>query len=141
MQIERSFLDNLLGKTHHPVIILKSNVNLHNCKFGIMCTVHAFVTEIFRKFIYPFKTSNNKPLQVKFICNSQIERHVESIMMSNKWFCRGSARYRLQNRCLNLKITFRVKEFTHRLNNPGSFSENIANLWINNQIDITLTIA
>src|SRR5450759_4105797 len=104
MQIECSFFNNLFGKAHHPVIVLESYVYLHNRKFGIMGAVHSFVAEIFRKLIYAFKTANDEPLQVKLICNPQIERHVESIMMSNKRSGSCSPWYRLKNRCLNFKI-------------------------------------
>ena len=64
INIQTDFLHHILGEFHHPVIVLVSHVNFHGGKFGVVRTVHTFVTKVFRKLIHSFKTSYNKPFQV-----------------------------------------------------------------------------
>src|ERR1035437_1752833 len=105
MEIKSSFFYYLFSESHHPVIILKGNINLHYRKFRIMGPVHTFIPEILGELIYTFETAYNQTLQVKLICNPQIERHVESIMMGNKRSCCCTSRNRLQNGSFHFKIT------------------------------------
>src|ERR1035437_3407060 len=140
MKIKSSFFYYLFCKSHHPVIIFIRDIYFHYSEFRVMGPVHSFITEILGKFIYTLKATDNEPLQIEFICNSQIERHIESIMVGNERSGCCPSGNRLQNRCLNFKITLGVKQLAHRLNNLSPFSEHITHLRIYNKIDITLTI-
>src|SRR3989339_806551 len=140
MKVKSSFFYNLFRKGHHPVIILVSNIDLHHGEFGIMSPVHAFIPEVLGKFIYPFKTAYNKPLKVKFVCNPQVKRNIQCVMMSHKRPCSCSAGYWLEDRSFYFQIAICVKEFPHRLDYPGSLPEYIPYLGIYYQVNISLTV-
>ena len=62
----------LLGKIHHPVVILVLHVKFHTSKFRIMSFVHTFVTEVLTYLIYTFKTTYDQSFQIKFRSDAEI---------------------------------------------------------------------
>ncbi len=60
-----------------------------------MGTVHPLIPEIFGKLIHPVKPANNKPFQVQFVSDPQVERDVQRIVMRDKGTRSGTARYGL----------------------------------------------
>ena len=64
MQIHCNFFHHFLYEIHHPLIIFVGNIKFHLSELGIMKATHSFISEIFRKFIHPIKTSNYETLQV-----------------------------------------------------------------------------
>ena len=60
--------------------------------------------------------------------------------MSNKWTSRSTTGNSTQYRSFYLNIISRIQILTNGLHNIGSCNKGIHNLWIHNQINITLTI-
>ncbi len=105
MQVEGHLLKNIFNKIHHPVIILIGHVYLHHGEFRIMTAVHSLVPEILGKLVNTLVTAHYKPFQVQLIGYTQVQVHVQGIMMGSERTCGSSTRYRLQYRGLNLKIS------------------------------------
>ncbi len=59
MKVECYFLDHLLCKIHHPVIILIGHIDLHHSELWIMGPVHPFVPEVLGEFIDTIITSHD----------------------------------------------------------------------------------
>ncbi len=55
-------LQEPFGKVHHPIVVLVGDIDFHRRKLWIMCTVHPFVAEVFRKLVYTVKTADNQSL-------------------------------------------------------------------------------
>ena len=105
-----------------------------------MCTVHTFVTEVLREFIHTFKTTYNQTFQIKLVGNTQIQRNIQSIVVSNKRTGCCTTRNRLQDRSFNLQISVVIKVITHRVEYFRTLQENILYSIIHYQVHITLTV-
>ena len=101
------------NELHHPVVILIGDVDLHSGEFRIVRAVHSFVTEVLGEFIHAFKTTYDEALQIQLIGNTQIERNVKRVMVCDERTSGSSTRNSLQNRSLNLHISFAVEKFAH----------------------------
>ena len=104
---------HLLHKIHHPVVVLVCNINLHTGKLRVMGSVHTLVTEVLCKLIHTVVTANDKTFQIKLICNTQIKRHVQSIVVGNERSCSCTSRNRLKDWGLHLKAASLIKETAH----------------------------
>ena len=141
VKVEGCFLNDFFGEVHHPVIVFVGYIDLHHCELRVMCTVHTFIPEVLCKFINSFKAPHYQSLKVEFICYPEVKRNIESVMVSNKRACCCSSGNWLKYWCFNFKITIGVEKFAHRLYYLAAFSEDIAYLWIYNQIHIPLPVA
>ena len=98
---------------HHPDIILVRHINFHGGKFRVVGTIHSFIAEHFTKFINSVKSCNYQTLKVKFVCNAQIKRHIQCIMMRFKWTCRRTAMNRLQDWRFNFHPALIIEIIPH----------------------------
>ena len=67
---------HVLYEAHHPMVILVGHIDFHHGKFRVVGFIHTLVTEVFGKFIHPFKTTHNEALEVEFVGNPQIQRRI-----------------------------------------------------------------
>ena len=131
----------VLGKRHHPVIILVLDIELHTGKFGVMVAVHTLVTEVLSDFINALKTAHNQALEIQLGSNAHVHRNVQRIEVSNEWSCCSSAGNSLQSRGLDLGVTRVVKHLSHGLDYLSAFQEGFLHTRIDHEVNITLTVA
>ncbi len=81
MEVDGDLFYHFLHKVHHPFIILVGNIEFHLCKLRVVKPAHAFISEIFAEFIYPVISSYDQPFQIQLIGNTQIEGHVQAVVM------------------------------------------------------------
>lgn len=60
----RQIFLTFFGEIHHPVVVLVRDIDFHTGKFRIVRSVHAFVAEVFGKFVHSFEASDNQPFQI-----------------------------------------------------------------------------
>ena len=106
-----------------------------------MSLVHTLVTEVFRELIYAVISSDDKSLQVKLICNTQIQRNVQCVMMCDERSCGSTARDRLENRSLHLETACVVEILTHGSDNLGPLDEGVLHLRVNDKVYIALSVS
>src|SRR5690606_12335329 len=137
---ERTVFQQTFGKVHHPVVVFVSYINFHGRELWIMRSVHSFVTEVFGKFIYPVKTTDDKTLQIGFIGDAQIQWNIQCVETGDKRTGWGTSRDGLQNRRLHLHVTRIVTKVPHSVEQSGAFKEDVAILWVDDKINIAHTI-
>ena len=132
---------HLLHKVHHPVVVLVCNVDLHTGELRVVGSVHTLVTEVLCKLVYTVVTSNDKAFQIKLICNTQVQRHIQSVVVGNERSCGCTSRDWLKDRGLNLKAASLVKETAHGRDDFGPLHECLPNLRVNDKVYISLAVS
>ena len=66
--------------------------------------LHTFVTEILSDFVYTLKTAYDKSLQVKLGGDTQVEVHIQCVVVGDEGACACTAGDGLQNRCFHFRI-------------------------------------
>ena len=140
VHIQTNFLNHSFSEIHHPVVVFIGYINFHACKFRIVRTIHPFVAEVFGEFIHAFKTTYNQSFQIQFIGYTQIQRHIQCIVMGDKRTCCCTSGNGLKDRSFHFDIILRIEIIAHGLIHFGSFNKNIFNPFVDYQIHIPLTV-
>ena len=133
-------LQHLLRCLHHPQIVLVGHIKFQYCKLRIVCPVHTFIAEVAAELIYPLKTAYYQALQVQLIGYTQVQRHIQCIMMGNEWLGQRTARYALQHRRIHLQRTLPVQEVADGILHLRYLYERIPYPRIHDQVGIALAI-
>ena len=136
-----NLLEQLLGERHHPVVVFVLDVQLHTCELGVVAAIHTFVAEVTSDLIHSLKSANDQALEVEFGSYTEVHIHVERVMVRDERSCTCSACYGLQNRRFDLGVSGFVKHLAHGTQDSGALEERIFNAIVDDQIDVTLTIA
>ena len=115
VQGNRHRLHHLFHEVHHPFVVLISHVQLHLGEFGVVEAVHTFVAEVLRELIHAVETADDEFFEVQFIGDTQVERHVEGVVMGFEGACGGTSVKGLQNRGFHFQIALFIQEVTHRI--------------------------
>jgi len=67
------------------VVIRVSPVEFYHRELRVVQTVHPFIAEVLAILPDFFKTTDNEPLQVEFISNSEIHGHVKFVVVGLEW--------------------------------------------------------
>ena len=141
MQCESDSLHHLFHRVHHPFIILVRHVQFHLGEFRIMETVHTFVAEVLGELIHAVESTHNQFFQIQLIGNTQIERHIQSVVVGFERTGGSTTVERLQNRGFDFQIALFVQIVTHSVHQQCALDEGIFNVRIHDEVDVTLTIA
>ena len=136
----RNLLQQLLGETHHPVVVLIRYIQLHAGELWVVTAVHTLVAEITADLVHTLKTTYNQSLQVQLCRNTHIHIHVQRVVVRDERTSRSTTRNSLQHWGLHLGVTCLVKHLTHRTNNSRTLQENVLHTFVHHQVHITLTI-
>ena len=136
-----NLLEEVLRKTHHPVVVFILNVELHAGELGVVVAVHPLVAEIASDLIYTLKTAYNQALEVELGSNTQIHIGVERVVVGDKRTSTCATCNLLQDRGLNLGVACFVEDATHGAEDCSTLEECVFYALVDNQIHITLTIA
>ena len=133
--------EQVFGETHHPVVVLVLNIQLHTSKLRVVSAVHTLVAEVLAYFIYTFETTHNQSLKIEFGGDAHIHILVERIEVSDKRASRGTTGYRLQGGSLNFGITGLVEHAAHGAKHGGTLEESVLNAIVHYEVDVALTVA
>ena len=141
MQRKCDSLHHLFHSVHHPFVILIRHIELHLGEFGVMEAVHTFVAEVFGKLINAIETTHNQFFQIQLVCNTQIERHIQRVMVSFERTGCSTAIQWLQNWCFHFQIAFFIQIVTHSVNQQRALDEGIFDMRVHDKVNVTLAIA
>ena len=130
-----------LRKAHHPVVVLVLHVQLHTSEFRVMVLVHTLVTEVLAYFIYTFESAHNQSLQVKLGGDTQVEVHIQRVMVGDERTGACSTGDGLKNRRLHFRVAGFIQHSTHGLDDGGTLQEFFFHAVVYDKVYITLTVA
>ena len=75
-----------------------------------MLAVNAFIAEVFGKLIDGGKAPDDEALEVELVGNTQVERHIQGLVMSREGASKGASIYGLENGGFYLRKTSGIEE-------------------------------
>ena len=106
-----------------------------------MGAVHTFVTEVLRELVNTFESAHDKAFQIKFVGNTEVERNVERIVVSDERTRRSTARDRLENRSLHFHVAVGVEILTHGVVHLCALDEYVFYTVVHHQVNVALAVA
>ena len=122
-------------------VIGVGSIELKHREFGIMPGGDALISEVSVDLVDPFESADQKPLEVQFGRDAEIQVHVQRVVMGPERPCRCAARNGLHHRRLDFEITPRIQKIADGLHDPGTQDKDLLDVGIDDQIDISLTVA
>ncbi len=93
--------DKVLRQVNHTIDIRICLIQFQLCKFRIVLGIHAFIAENTANFVHFVKPADNQTFQIKLQCNTQIQIHVQRVVVCDKRSCCRTAGDRVQHRCFH----------------------------------------
>src|SRR6185437_9031308 len=110
--------DQCLRQPHHVLVIGIGLVQLEHGEFRVVSPIHAFVSEVVADLVYPLESADQEPLEVELVRDSQIERHIQSMVVGYEGPRSGAAIQGLQNRRFHLHEPALVEELPDVRDSP-----------------------
>ena len=105
-----------------------------------MGLVHAFVAEVFRKFVNSVVASDYEPLEVQLIGYTHVKVYIKGVVVGDERTGCGSTRNALENRSFHLQTAGFVEILPHCGNDLGPFDEGLLYLRIYDKVHIALAV-
>ena len=106
-----------------------------------MFEADAFVAEIAPDLVDRGKAADDQPLQIQLEADAQIKVLVELIVVGDEGLCSRAAVDRLQDRRLDLEEAGVVQIGAQRAHDRGPRAEQVARLFVGQQVDVSPAIA
>src|SRR5918995_155660 len=133
--------DQVLGQTHHVGVIGIGLVQLEHGEFRIVSPVHPFVSEVVADFVYPLQSADQQPLEIQLIGYSEVQRHVQGVVMRDERLSRRASVQGLKNRGFHFQKAALVQEASHEGGGFRAEHEHVPYVRVNSKIGVPLTIA
>src|SRR5690606_27296428 len=131
--------DQSLHDAHHALVVGVRLVELEHGELGIVRPVYALVPEVMPDLVYALHATDNETLEVELVCNPEVQRHVQRMVMRYERTRGCTSIQRLQNRCLHLQVVERIEKAACGRDHCASCREQRADLRMHGKICITLT--
>jgi len=70
----------------HPVLVVRvGTIRLKHRELGIVLGRNPLIPEVAIDLVHTIEATDNQSLQIQFRGDSQIQRHIQGIVMSGKW--------------------------------------------------------
>jgi hypothetical protein len=102
--------------------------------------VHPLVTEILAHLVDFVEAAYDQPLEVEFVGNAQVERHVEGVVVGLERARGGAAVQWLQHRCFDLQKAAAVQKAAQLTKGQCAEPEHIAHFGIDGQVYVAAAI-
>ena len=132
--------EELFGHGHQVFIGGVALIEFEHGEFGVMLGGDPFVSKVPIDLEDPFEPSDHQPLQVELRGNPHEEFHVEGVVMGLERLGRGSSGDRVHHRGLHFEKVPADEELPDHLDGLVRMHEDLFDLGIDDQIDITLTV-
>ncbi len=106
----RGVRDELFGHRHQLVVVGVGLIELEHRELGVVLRRHALVPEVPRQLVDPLHAADHEALEVQLRRDSQVEVHVERVVVRHKGPRRRAAGDRLHDRRLDLHEAAAVEE-------------------------------
>src|SRR5690242_9857591 len=131
----------LLGKVRHVAVVGVGLIQLEHGEFRIMRPIHPLVAEVMPDLVYPLEPSYQEAFEVELVGDSEIEPHIERIVVSYERSGSRSPIQRLQHRSLHLQKSAFVEKAADVCDRPGTEDKNFPHLRVDGEICIPLAIS
>ena len=105
-----------------------------------MGAVHTLVAEVLRELVYAFEATHNQTLEIQFVGNTQVQRYIEGVVVSDKGSSGSSTGYRLKDRSFHLDIARIVEILAHRAVNACALEEYLLYTVVDNKVNIAAAV-
>ncbi len=136
----RNPFEHALREVHHPAVVLVGHVDLHARELGVVRAVHALVAEVLAEFVHAVEAAHDQLLEVELRGDAQVEVGVERVVVRDERARRRAARYGLQDGRLHLDVALLVEEGAHGGHDAGALYEDLLDVGVHHQIDVTLAV-
>ena len=134
-------LHQAFGALHHAVHIGIGLIELNGGELGVVGGVHAFVTEQTTNLVHPIKAADDAALQIQLGGNTQVQIHIQRIVMGDKGTGGSTTLNDIQNGGIHFQIAQLIKITTDSGDGLGTLDKSLAHLGIDDQIHVALTVA
>ncbi|KAF5036843.1 hypothetical protein DSECCO2_570940 [anaerobic digester metagenome] len=134
-------VNHAFHQVHHAIQIGIGFIGFQHGELRVMCTIHAFITEVLTDLVHPLKAAHNQAFQIELHRDAQVKIHIESIVMGDEGSGIGTAIERLENRSFHFHVATAVHESANGRNDVGTELEDLAVFWIEQEVQIAFTIA
>ena len=138
----RALIHNLFHQVHHIFQVAVCHIRFHGGEFRAVVLVHTFVTENLAQLVYSVQSADNQSLQRKLQGDSQLQVEVQGVVVGVERTSVCTAGDGLENRGLYFQesvILFQY--FPNGLYNLRTVVEGFPNIFVHDQVYITLTIS
>ena len=108
----RSVLDNAFSQVHNILVVSIGLVDFDGCEFGVVSSIHSFITEDTSNFINALHSTNDQAFQVKFGRNTKDHVNVLGIVVSDKRTRRCSTSLVVKDRSFYFKEALTIQVTT-----------------------------
>ena len=137
----RELREQLLGQLHQVLIVRVRLIELERRELGIVLRGDPLVPEVPVDLVHALEAAHDQPLEIELRRDPEIEVHVERVVVRLERPGDGAAGDRLHHRCLDLEEAARVEERADPLDEPRAQQEDLADLGVDDQVDVALAIA
>src|SRR5437773_1328670 len=137
----RQIGEELFGELHEILIVRIGLIELEHGEFWVVLRGHAFIPEVAVDLVHALEAADDQPLEVELRRDPQIEVHVEGVVVRLERARDGAARDGLHHRRLDLEEAARVEERADPLDEPRAQQEDLADLGVDDQVDVALPVA
>ena len=106
-----------------------------------MAHVDALIAENAPDFVDALQAADNEPFEIQLRRNTQVELHVERVVIRHERTRRCTARNRRHHGRLHFEEASLVEVAADRLDDLRARDERVLDLWIHDEIDVALTVA
>ena len=107
-------LEHLLGEIHQVAIVAVRLIELEHREFGIVARRQTFVAEVPIHLEHALEATDHEPLQIQLRRDSQIQVHVERVVMRDERARRSAAEDRMHHRRFDFEKAARDEELANR---------------------------
>ncbi len=137
-QRTRGAAQQILGQRHEVARTGVGLIQLEHRELGVVPRRHAFVAEHATELVHALETADDQALQIQLGRNAQVQIDVERVVMRDERPRRGTARYRLHHRRLDLREVERIEEAAHEPHELAATAKHLARLLAHDQVDVAL---
>ncbi|OPZ60342.1 MAG: hypothetical protein BWY86_01024 [Candidatus Aminicenantes bacterium ADurb.Bin508] len=132
--------EELLGELDQVVEIAVSLIKLDHRKLGVVLEVDPFVAEATVDFVDSVETSDDEPFQVEFRSDSQVELHVQSVVVGDEGTGVGPPGDGVEHGGLDFEVASLVKKFSDSPDDLEPLLEDHSSLRVHDQVEVALSV-
>ncbi len=133
--------DERFDRGHHVAVVRERLIEFQHRELRIVRPVHAFVAEVMSDLVHPLEAADNQSLEIQFVGHSQVQRHVERVMVRGEWTRQCAAIQRLKHRRLHLQVAAPIQKCADCRNHPGAGDEDGPHFGMYGEISVALPVA
>ena len=132
--------DHLLSHVHEVLVVGVSLVELTGGELRVVSEINTLIAELTANLIHTVQTTNDQHLQVQLGSDTEVQVHVQVVVMGDEGLGNGTTGDHVHHRCLNLKEVTLIKVTANTVDDLGTDGKGVANVLVDDKIQITLAV-